>query len=291
MFDACYLDRRQRSQTRCGTLGDSDYKALDNKEVVRIKTSHSKTTRVDTEGQWTPHWYRMDRGRASKSEDSCGVIHFPRCFRSMQGSYMAASMFLVTAGRHWRWQPRFWTMVQWVATPYLSGLCNVPMAEKFICDKACQRTCGVSRTWPRCPIYRGPPSRTQETWKSSALCTSSPKSGAILSSSSPSSLFEVVANQVFCGSCGYIPHVCRNGQWWMHRNAAQIAGFTKSLGSCNHTQSGRDRPKSYCSKQCSYNSEVLGVKWAAEDICMSYLARAKQSSMYMVTKYGSWWLW
>jgi len=42
-------------------------------------------------------------------------------------------------------------------------------------------------------------------------CTSS-EGSAILSCSWPNSSFEVVANQVFCGSCGYIPHVCRNGQ-------------------------------------------------------------------------------
>jgi hypothetical protein len=38
------------------------------------------------------------------------------------------------------------------------------------------------------------------------------KGSVILSSSWPSSSFEVVAHKVYCGSSGYFLHVCRNGQ-------------------------------------------------------------------------------
>jgi len=48
--------------------------------------------------------------------------------------------------------------------------------------------------------------------KFTPLWTSSTKPDAILTSSWPSLSFEVVANEVFCRSCGYIPLVCRHGQ-------------------------------------------------------------------------------
>jgi hypothetical protein len=112
-----------------------------------------------------------------------------------------------------------------------------------------------------------------------------------LTSSGRSSSFELVTNLVFGWSFGYISYVCRNGQWLMHRNAAQITGFTTPLCGRNHTQSGWNRPKSYCSKPCSVNSEDLGVEWAAEDICTSHLAMAKERSIYMVTKCRSSCLW
>jgi len=101
----------------------------------------------------------------------------------------------------------------------------------------------------------------------------------------------VVANHVFCRSCGYIPCVCRHEQWWMHRYVAQIPGFTKSLCIHNHTQSGWDRPKSYSSKPCGNNSEVIGIDWAAVGICQSCPARSKQSTAHMVPEYWSWWIW
>jgi hypothetical protein len=44
----------------------------------------------------------------------------------------------------------------------------------------------------------------------------------------------------------------------MHRNAAQIAGFTKSLWIGIYTQSGQGRPISECSIQCS-NTQKLWV--------------------------------
>jgi len=40
----------------------------------------------------------------------------------------------------------------------------------------------------------------------------------------------------------------------------EFHGFTKSLCIHNHTQCGRDRPKSYSCKSCSNNSEILGIE-------------------------------
>jgi len=117
-----------------------------------------------------------------------------------------------------------------------------------------------------------------------------PKSGAILSSSWRSLSFEVVANKVFCWSCGYSPHVCWNRHRWTDRNAAQFSGFTQSLCICNNMKCGRNQHKSYCSKIGGNNSEILGMERAVAAICMSCLVRAKESTVNMVTEYGSWWL-
>ena len=97
-----------------------------------------------------------------------------------------------------------------------------------------------------------------------------------------------MAYQVFCRSCGFIQQVCRTGQWWKHRKAAQIPGFTKSVCICNYTQCGWDRLKSYNSKLCGNNTEVLHIEWAAGGICMSCPAKANPSTTNMVTQYGSW---
>jgi len=88
------------------------------------------------------------------------------------------------------------------------------------------------------------------------MCTSSTNGSAMLSSSWPSSSIQAVANQVFCWSFGYIPHVCRNGQWWPLRNAAQIRWLMKSLCIHNHTQPGWEHPTSYNCNPCSNNSEL-----------------------------------
>jgi len=204
---------------------------------------------------------------------------------------MAASMFLVSAGRHLGSQWHFWSMVQGMDTQYMGGFSNYPMAERDLSANACQWTCGVSRTWPRRHIKRGTPFGTRQIWNCPSWSTSSTKGGAIMFSSWPSWSFEVVSNQVFCGSCGYIPHVCWYGQRWTHRNAAQIPGFTKSLCICNYTLSGWNRPKSSSSKPCRDNSEGLSIEWAAAGNCTSYPARATQSTIYMVTEYVSWWQW
>ena len=58
-------------------------------------------------------------------------------------------------------QRRVWTMVQWMATRYLGGFFNFRMAEGDISTNACQRTCGVSRTWRGRQIKRGPPFGTR----------------------------------------------------------------------------------------------------------------------------------
>jgi len=69
-------------------------------------------------------------------------------------------------------------------------------------------------------------------------------------------------SQRFCGSFGYILQVCRNGQLWVRRNAAQIPRSTKSVCVCNYTQRGLDTAQSHSSKPCGNNSEVPGIVWA-----------------------------
>jgi len=187
---------------------------------------------------------------------------------------MTDSMFHISVGRRRGLQRCFWPMVKWIATWYLGGFSNFPMAHTDVSANAWHQTCRVYRTWSWQRFNGGAPSRIRQKWKCTPQCTSSTKGNAILSSSWPSSSFKAVANQVFCGSCGYIPHVCRNAQWWMRRNGAQIPGFTKYLSIHNYTQSGRDRPKSYTSKPCSNSSEVMDIESAAAGICMSCPATA-----------------
>jgi len=204
---------------------------------------------------------------------------------------MSACIIFSRIGRH-RWlQQGFWAMVRWLGTRYLGGFPDCPMPERDISNTTCQRTCRVSWTWRRSPIKRGAPFGTKETRQCSPWCTSCTKSGAIVSSSGPSSSFEVVANEVVCRYCGYIPHECRNGQCWRDRNAVQIPGFTKSLCIHNDTEIGQDRPQSYTSKWCGNNSEVLGIERAVAEICTSCLAGAQPGTTYMFTEFRSLWLW
>jgi len=121
---------------------------------------------------------------------------------------------------------------------------------------------------PKQPVERGALSCISETSTYTPRCISSTK-GAIFSSSCPSLSFEVVANQVSCASCGYSLHVCRNEQWWAHRNAAQIVEFTKSLCIRNYTPRGPERRISFSSTLHRNDSEVLGMDWAAAGIYMS----------------------
>jgi len=85
-FDVCYQDRKWRSSTGCGTPNDTDCKALKEEKVVGIETSQLQTTCSDTESKCPTHWSRVQWGRPSKTDDSCGVIHFPGCFSSMKSS-------------------------------------------------------------------------------------------------------------------------------------------------------------------------------------------------------------
>jgi len=277
-FVACYPDWRWRSSSGCGAQDDTDCKALDDTEVVGIETCQRKTTSVDTEGECTPHWSRVEWGRASKTEGPCGEIHFKWCFRSMESSSMVACMFSVSFGWHRGSQQCFWTMVRCMGTRYFVRFAKIPMAERDISANACQQTCRVSRTWQRRPIKRGASTRMREKWKYCPLRTSSTKSSAVLSSSWLGSSFEVVANEVFCRSCGCFPHVCRDGQWWTHWNAAQIPRFTQSLCIRNNTQSGRDLYISHCSTQCGNKSGFLCTEWGAAGICTSCPVTAQQST-------------
>ena len=163
-------------------------------------------------------------------------------------------MFLNGIRRHRGLERCFWTIVRWMATPYFGGFSNLLMAERDISAKAYQRICRVSRTWRRRRIQW---CASVHTWMSSkhlASCTSTSKGRSTSSSARPGLSLEVVAHKVICGSFGYFLHVCKNGQWRVHRNAAQIPRFTKSLCVCYYTQSGWDRPQSHSSKPCGENS-------------------------------------
>jgi len=290
-FDASYQDWRPTSWTGWGALDVTDCKALDNQEVIGIETCQRKTTCADTEGECTPHWSWVDWRWAPKTEGTGGGTHFNGGFGSMEASSMAAWMFFVSVGRQGGTQRHFWTMAWSMATSYFGGIFDFPMTESDLSADTCQRPCRVSHNWQRRWVKRGTPSGWRDTWKCSPQCTCCSKSGAIVSSSWPSSSFEVVVNKVFCGSCGHIPPVSRDGQWWTDRNGAHFPGFIQFLCICNGTQSGQYRPKSYCSKPCGNNSKVVGIQWAVAGICTSCSVRAKQSTTHMVIEYRSWWLW
>jgi hypothetical protein len=94
---------------------------------------------------------------------------------------MAASMFLVSVGRHQGSQRCFWTMPLWMAIRYLGGISDFPMAERDIFTNAYQETYRVSGTWQRPRIMRDASSRWEKR-KCIAQCTSSTTGSAILSS-------------------------------------------------------------------------------------------------------------
>ena len=129
------------------------------------------------------------------------------------------------------------------------------MAVRDISANAWSPISSESQQWLRRHITRHAPSRTRATCKCSPYCTSSTKSGTILFSSWPGSSFEVVANKVFCSSCGYISHVCGNGQQWTLRNAAQTSAKCKS-GRKPHTNIS-DTPVAHTSA-CKYIQTLQG---------------------------------
>jgi hypothetical protein len=111
----------------------------------------------------------------------------------------------------------------------------------------------------------------------------------MLSALQPSLSFEIVANWVFGGFCGYIPHIYSNGQWCIDRNEAKNPGFTQSHRMPNNTQSARDRAQSDCCKPYGNYWEVLAIECAVASNCTSCPVRAKQNTTHMVTEYRSWW--
>ena len=121
-----------------------------------------ETTCSDTEVECTPCWSWTDWRRARKTEDPCWGIHFTGCFRSVEGSSMAAGILLIGIGRHRGSEWRSWTMVQWMATRHLGGFSNCPMAERHNSANAWQRTCAVSQVWRRRSIKWGAPA---QAWK------------------------------------------------------------------------------------------------------------------------------
>jgi len=64
-LDVCHPNWRQWRSTGCSTPGNPNSKALDNEEVVRIKTHKWETNCSDTEGESTPCWSRMEWGQVS----------------------------------------------------------------------------------------------------------------------------------------------------------------------------------------------------------------------------------
>jgi len=259
-------------------------------EVVRIKTFQRKMMCSDTKEVFTPPWSLVDGGRARKTADPGGEIHFTVCFRRMEGSQIVASVFFISAGREGVQQRSFRTIVWWMTTRFFGQICNFWIAQRIISANTCPQTREVSRTWPRQRIKRGVPSRTWENGKCTPQCTST-KGGAILSSSWPGLSFEVVANQGLGWSCWYIPHKCGNEQQWLDRNAAQCLQFMKSLRIHHYTQRGLNRFKFYCCKSCSNDTHVQGIGWAVPGICTSCLAREQLSSTILVAEYRFWWLW
>jgi len=113
------------------------------------------------------------------------------------------------------------------------------------------------------------------------------QSGSILTSSWTSSSFQVVANKGFCRSCGHIPHICRNAWCWTNWSVAEIPEYTNSISICN-TQSSQEWSKTYFSKLCCNNSEVLGIEWIVAGISKCCSVLAKQTTTHIVIKYGSW---
>jgi len=169
-----------------------------NQAVGRIDTCQLETPSPEWNGECTPHWSWVECQRASKLEDPSGQVDFPGWFWNMVGSSMAASMFLVSVGRHRVWRQCFWTIARWTSTWYLGGISDFPMCERDKLPNACQETCSVSRTGPWKLIEWDDPSR-REQWACTAQCSSSTTGSAILSSSWPSLWFEEVSNQVFGG--------------------------------------------------------------------------------------------
>jgi len=181
-------------------------------------------------------------------------------------------------------------MVWEMATPYLGGFYDIPMLNRGISTDCNQWKWEVSRSRPTWSIMWGVPSRIRVGWPCTPQGAFSPKGGAHDCCSWPGSPTEAVAEQYFCRSCAYIPHVCGKGHWWMHWYATQIPGFTESLSICHYTHSGQSKPTSHNSKISVNNTDVLGSEYAVPGIGTSCPAKSKPSSTYLDTEYRFWWL-
>jgi len=207
----------------------------------------------------TSHWSRAGRRLAGKTADPGGEIHSTRSFRSMQSSLIAASMVIISIGvMEGRIDLCVHSYDEWPLDHSVDSLIfqwfrdqSVSMPVKDPVERPKLNQANTSR--------EALLSETQEKWISIHWCTPSAKVSAIVSLSWPGSWFEVVAIQLFCGSCGEIPHACTNGQWWTHRYAAQIAGLMPSVWIRNCTQTGHDRPESHSGILCSNKSDVVGI--------------------------------
>jgi len=210
-LDAWYPDCTWRSSTEDGILKDRDCMTLDNKKVVVLETCWKATPRSGVGGECTLYVSQVDLGWRNKTEGPGGEVHFTGYPRSMESSSMAAIMLFIRVGRHRGSQWPILRMDWCMTTRYFGGFSNFRMTERDISANACEVTMGVSKAWYRRQVRRGTSSQTRETSTYSSQFTSSTNRTAILSSPWRSSLFEVLANAVFCGLSGSFPHECRNG--------------------------------------------------------------------------------
>jgi hypothetical protein len=100
-----------------------------------------------------------------------------------------------------------------------------------------------------------------------------------------------VANKEFCRLCRQIPHIWRNGRCWTNWSVAEIPRFTKSISTCNNTESCLERSITYFSKLCCNYSEVRGIEWIVGGISKWCSELAKQTTTNTDIECGSWWLW
>jgi len=122
---------------------------------------------------------------------------------------------------------------------------------------------------PRYSITCAAPVPSREKFKWTLTTTFCNIHSAILSPFRLILSFQVVAEDVSCRSCAYIPHAFRNWQYQRYRDAVHIAGFKKALCIGNCTPTGWSRSKSYFSKQYCSNTEVLSSESALEGFSLS----------------------
>jgi hypothetical protein len=92
---------------------------------------------------------------------------------------------------------------------------QLPLAESDISTNACLQSCILFQTWPsQCNTSSAPCDK-----RGNSQCipqgASSTTGSSIICSFCFSSSFKVVTNQVFCGSCRLVLHLCHSGQnYW-----------------------------------------------------------------------------
>jgi hypothetical protein len=141
------------------------------KTVVRLETYAWNTTCADPSGECTPCWSSMDWRRACCTDVPCWKNHFTRCFRTVEGPYRAAGIALFGIVPIRSLEQRFWTMVEWMATRYLGGFCDLPIHQRQCEPNECKCSCAVFWTWQRRSIKLGTPTWNSHSIKSNTSCT------------------------------------------------------------------------------------------------------------------------